>query len=206
MNLYIQKLTEYINEINIGDKAKIIVNDRVAAAGVVYKIGENGEKMVLLIQRAKDDHWPLHWEFPRGGCDKPIGEASTKCAMREVKEETGLDVELEGFLGKFEYLAKGGTQRTTCYNYLCKMKNPDQKIVLKKNPESGVLEHEAYKWITQIGEAELLLFPDQKKIIEKVLSVDNPISVTPSNIFTKNDTIEEYLNGIQKDKNDNSKD
>lgn len=160
-----------------------------AAAGVICKEGENGEKMVLLIQRAADDFWPLHFEFPRGKCDKPIGENTQHCALREIKEETGLDVEIVKFLDKFEYLADKGTRKTTCYNFLCKMKNPNQKIKLSK-------EHGAFKWITQISEAALMILSDQKRTLEKVLSKENSISSTPDNQFTKNNSIDEHLERI----------
>lgn len=161
-----------------------------AAAGVIMKEGENGERLILLIQRSSDDHWPLHYEFPRGKCDKPVGEPIIKCLKREIKEETGLDVTPIRFIDKFEYLADGGKRKTICYNYLCKMKNPDDKIKLSK-------EHDDYKWISEVGEAELLVMPDQKDTIEKVLNPERSITDEPENTFTKNNKIEEYLNWLQ---------
>ena len=56
---------------NDEDKVKIIIP---VTAGLIVKEGENGEKLLLLIQRAKEDHWPNFWEAPRGKCDKPMGE------------------------------------------------------------------------------------------------------------------------------------
>ena len=38
-----------------------------------------------------------HWSFPAGYVDR--GEVVEEGALREVKEETGLDVELDGFVG-----------------------------------------------------------------------------------------------------------
>ena len=155
MNL--KKLINHI-EMTIGDeqKAETIM---IVAAGVICKEGENGEKMVLLIQRSKDDHWPLHFEFPRGKCDKPIGEPPDKCMYREIKEETGLDVEIVKFLDKFIYFADDGKRKSICYNFLCKMKDPNQKIKLSH-------EHDSYKWITQMGEVNLMVLPDQRKTLE----------------------------------------
>ena len=162
----------------------------IVAAGVIVKEGENGERMVLLIQRAPDDHWPNHWEFPRGKCDRPIGESVDRCALREIKEEVGLDVEIVSFLDKFQYLADKGKRRSICYNFLCKMKEPSQKIKLSK-------EHSAYRWVTQMGEVELMVMPEQMKTLELALSKDNSIYTTPKNSFTKNNTIEEFLKRIQ---------
>jgi 8-oxo-dGTP pyrophosphatase MutT (NUDIX family) len=182
-----KKLRDHLEMIGDEDKVETIVK---VAAGIIMKEDENGTKKILLIQRAAEDHWPLHFEFPRGKCDKTPNEKIIPCLKREIKEETGLDVEPVEFLGKFEYLADQGKRRSICYNYLCEMKNPDQKVVFKKTP-GGIIEHQGYKWITQAGEAELLVHPDQKRFIQQVLSTENPIVSTPENSFTKNNQIEE---------------
>ena len=155
-----------------------------AAAGVIARVVDDDRVEILLIQRASDDHWPLHWEFPRGKCDKPIGEDLIHCLKREVKEETGLDIKAIEKVDVHEYLAEGGKRKTYCHNYLCIMKNPDQPIKLSK-------EHDNYKWITELGEVELMVMPEQKKTLEKVLNTDRSIVSYPHN--DENQTIEEYL-------------
>ena len=179
----VKKLVRHLE--TIMSDYKDVKEHMTAAAGVIVK-EEGGQKYILLIQRSSDDHWPNHFEFPRGKCDKPIGENVNHCALREIKEETGLDVEIIELIDTFEYLADGGKRHTKCFNYLCKMKDPNQKVKLSK-------EHKSFRWISQLGEAELMIMPDQVKTIEKVLSNDNSISTTPENSFTKNDMIEEYL-------------
>jgi 8-oxo-dGTP diphosphatase len=157
-----------------------------AAAGVIVKEDENGTKQILLLQRARDDHWPNHWEFPRGKCDKGKNEDTMICAKREIKEECGLDIRIIGLVDTIEYLADAGKRLTTCYNYLCVMENPEQEVKLSS-------EHQDYKWISEIGEVELLVLSDQKKTIEKALNSDRSIVSYPENEFTQNNTIEEYL-------------
>jgi len=166
----------------------------VAAGGVVYKIGDNGEVLVLLIQHSHEDHWPDMWEFPRGKCDKPIGESPRHCVVREVKEETGLDVEVVRFIDKFIYLADKGTRKTICYNYLCRMKDPNQQVKLRVNLESGIREHQAYKWIMSAALSNLALMPEQARTLRKVFSFD--LTTEPEE--SKTDVIEEYLNRLQK--------
>lgn len=189
MKLYKKVLVESL----IGDEDKIeyVMN---VAAGIVMKIDEDERKQILLIQRSSDDHWPLHWEFPRGKCDKPIGESLFKCAQREIKEETGLDVEALTLIDTFEYIADRGKRKSICHNFLCRMKNPDQKIKLSK-------EHQDYKWISEMGEAEMMVMPDQKKSIEKALNSDRSIVSYPDNTFTKNNRVEEYLQWLSLKKN-----
>ncbi|NYG59717.1 8-oxo-dGTP diphosphatase [Nocardioides daedukensis] len=56
----------------------------ITAAGVVVR----SKDQVLLVHRPKYDDW----SFPKGKLDR--GEHITACAVREVREETGLDVRL----------------------------------------------------------------------------------------------------------------
>ena len=55
------------------------------------------------------------YSIPGGGCDP--GEGLTHAALREVREETGIEVELTGIL-KIEYHAKGTPKRK---NYFCSL-------------------------------------------------------------------------------------
>jgi mutator protein MutT len=176
---------EFLKE-NISANAKIKKKITVAAGVIVREDEESGRKQVLLIQRASEDHWPNHWEFPRGKCDKGDSDKPEACAKREIKEETGLDVRIIEIIDTFEYIADRGERQSTCYNYLCEQTKKSQKVVLSK-------EHKDYKWISEVGEAELLMLPDQKKTLEKILNSDREISSTPENDFTKNNTLEEYL-------------
>jgi len=153
------------------------------AGAVVMRINEDERKQVLLIRRSVDDHWPLHYEFPRGKCDKPVGEKLIHCLKREVKEETGLDVIPLKLIDKFSYIADKGTRKSTQYNFLCKLKNPNQKIKLSK-------EHDQFRWVGSVGEVELLVYPELKKTISKVLNVDEQIVNYPENEL-EDESIEE---------------
>lgn len=178
---------------------KKLVNDKIkkrvrmnAAAGLIVKEGNSGEKLLLLIQRAAKDHWPHHWEFPRGKCDQGPQEDLISCLKREVKEETGLDIIPKHKIDDFQYLADKGTRLTTCHNFYCELKDPDQPVKLSH-------EHDRYKWVQSMGEIEMMVFPDQKRTAEKVLNVNSKIVNYPENDFTVNNRIEEYLSYIQKE-------
>ncbi|GAA1506394.1 NUDIX domain-containing protein [Streptomyces synnematoformans] len=50
----------------------------------------------ILLQRRRDNGL---WALPGGGMD--LGDTLPGCAVREVKEETGLDVEVTGVVGTY---------------------------------------------------------------------------------------------------------
>jgi mutator protein MutT len=158
-----------------------------AAAGVIYKEYTDGRRKILIIQRAKEDHWPLFYEFPRGKCDKPKGESVVKCVKREVKEETGIDIKLEKLLGKYEYYADGGNRHTVCFVFQCRMLNHEQEVKLSK-------EHQQYMWVTEAGQAQNILLPDQINFAKMVLNPERQISNVDDQSTNK---LEEVLRQIQ---------
>ncbi|WP_224392564.1 NUDIX hydrolase [Pseudonocardia sp. ICBG1293] len=73
------------------------VKHSVSVAGVVL----NEARQVLIIQR-KDNR---HWEPPGGVLE--IDESPQSGVRREVKEETGLDVEVDTLTGVYKNVEKG---------------------------------------------------------------------------------------------------
>lgn len=65
-------------------------NSLVPSVNVVV-LNDEGE--FLLIRRSDNDNWAL----PGGAMD--LGESLSQAAMREVKEETGIDCEITGLIG-----------------------------------------------------------------------------------------------------------
>ncbi len=166
---------------------KITTRTKVACGVIIRE--SDGEKEVLLLRRSPDDHWPLHYDLPRGNCDKPLGEKLLHCLHREVKEEAGLDIIPVGYIDKFTYIADEGTRHTTQYNFLCRMKDPNQQVRLSE-------EHSEHVWVSSVGEIELFLNPEMKKTVVKVLNPNEKIVDYPENEMSE-ETIEEYLKKIQ---------
>src|SRR3954470_11169914 len=61
----------------------------------VTAVVRDGDGRILLIHRTDNDLWAL----PGGGHD--IGERITETVVREVREETGIDVEVDNIVGLY---------------------------------------------------------------------------------------------------------
>ena len=76
---------------------------------------------VLIAQRKDDAHQGGRWEFPGGKCE--TGEAPADCAVRETREETGLDV---GVLEAWPVITHEYPDRTvTLHPFLCWARTAD---------------------------------------------------------------------------------
>jgi len=71
--------------------------ERVFSAGGVVFRGNNSSREVLLCGRSNDGLWCL----PKGTPER--GESMQQTASREVREETGVEVESEGIVGDIRY-------------------------------------------------------------------------------------------------------
>ena len=76
--------------------AKSRVETPVSAGGVVYQMNA-GRLETVLCGRSQ----PVRWSLAKGTPD--AGETLEQTALREVREETGLEVEIDGPLGSIEY-------------------------------------------------------------------------------------------------------
>jgi len=77
------------------------VNTRseVSAGGVVYRRSDDGVEIVLAARRTR--RGDLAWGLPKGLIEPE--ETPEEAAVREVREETGLEAEVEASLGDIRY-------------------------------------------------------------------------------------------------------
>ena len=76
--------------------AKSRVETPVSAGGVVYQMNA-GRLETVLCGRSQ----PVRWSLAKGTPDP--GETLEETALREVREETGLEVKIDGSLGSIDY-------------------------------------------------------------------------------------------------------
>ncbi len=75
---------------------RLRIEDIVSSGGIVYRIGEAGPE-IALVGRSAEHLWGIPKGTPRAG------ESLDQTAVREVTEETGLEVAIERKVGEIEY-------------------------------------------------------------------------------------------------------
>jgi 8-oxo-dGTP diphosphatase len=132
-----------------------------SAGGVVYR--KTNSKVEFLIVQHSGHH---RWVLPKGWIEK--GESKEQAALREVKEEAGVEAEIEEYLGDFTifYTDKNVNPeekvRKTNYFYLMKYISGDSEI------DHG-WEVENTLWLDPAQAIEKLDYPGEKKMVEKAL-------------------------------------
>lgn len=99
--------------------------NRIVPATTVFT--QDADERVLLIQRSDNGLWAL----PGGGQD--FGESITDTAIRETKEETGIDVKVTGLVGIY-------TDPTHLVEYSDGEVRQQFSICLRAQPIGGKLE------------------------------------------------------------------
>ncbi len=116
--------------------SKNIIQKVVVGAIVVHK------NKILLLQRAlNEESFPGLWELPSGR--REDFESSVQAVKREVKEETGLNVEVVAPMNTFEYVIekKDIIKDTTQINFLVKIKGKPGVKITK--------EHDNFAWVNK---------------------------------------------------------
>lgn len=123
----------------------------------VSVIIHRGDGKVFIAKRKHDRTMPNKWEFPGGKVE--ASETLAMCAIREIKEETFLNVTLQKYLG-YEQVFNGKNQFELHY-FTAKLDEENTQIVLS--------EHSKYQWeeIAYLHKYDLPAL--QFKTIEKYL-------------------------------------
>lgn len=84
---------------------EIIEKAKTKQSSAVWVRNSMGE-VALQLRSADDDRYPLHWDVSAAGGIK-AGESPQDAAMRELKEELGIEAKVE-FIEEFLYEGEGG--------------------------------------------------------------------------------------------------
>lgn len=108
------------------------------SSGIIAVNDKGGTRRVLLLKSFG------FWDFPKGGLD--ADESKMSAAIREMKEETGIG-DIEFPWGKVYYSTEWFGRERKRVHYFIAMSKVDT-VILEKNPITGNIEHDEYRWAT----------------------------------------------------------
>ena len=122
-----------------------------SSCGAVVFNEEKEERQFLLIRNRRS----AHWGFPKGHIE--LGETKEETAIREVLEETGLNIEIvPGFVKSSEYVIQGKIEKSVSI-YLGKTSDFNYKIQEEEIEECG--------WYTYDEALRILNYENDKYIL-----------------------------------------
>lgn len=134
---------------------------RKIVAGAILK-----NNKVLIIQRSPDEGlYPNMWELPSGKREEL--ENTNQALLREVKEETGLDVKILKILSVFDYQieTENEIRDATQISYLVE--------IIGENDVKLSPEHQNFAWIGIDDIENYDITKETKSVIAKALKVPN---------------------------------
>jgi bis(5'-nucleosidyl)-tetraphosphatase len=123
-----------------------------SCGAIVYR-KHHGNLEILLIKHINSGHW----SFPKGHVEE--GESEMETAVREIKEETGIDVIIDPtFRETVSYYPKKDTQKIVVY-FIAKAKN------YELNPQEAEIAD--IKWVDVGCANSILTYDNDKTIVNK---------------------------------------
>ena len=136
------------------------VENPVSAGGVVYQMN-SGRLETVLCGRSQ----PVRWSLAKGTPDS--GETLEQTALREVREETGLEVEIDGSLGSIDYWfadrGKDVRYHKTVHFYLMV---PVGGATDKHDPEFDVVQ-----WFDAKEALKTLAYANEVNVLQRALDL-----------------------------------
>ena len=126
----------------------------VLKAGAIILSKNNPDKIAIIYRKEEND-----FSFPKGHLE--AGETLEQCAIRETKEETGLDIQIVSILSVIPYTNKSDGHVETTY-YLAR--SIDDSAV---QPEPGV----DVFWMTISEALEKISYENLRQFLKETVSI-----------------------------------
>ena len=136
------------------------IRPRVRVAGILIE-----DDRILLIEHTKNNR--KFWLVPGGGVD--WGESAAEALIREFKEETSLDIEVEKFLFISETIAPDKQKHVI--NLYFKIKKVENSSNIMKLGEEKILTD--LRFIPEDEIKNIKLYPNIKEKLIKLLNKEN---------------------------------
>lgn len=141
-------------------KRKDPVVDLVSAGGVVYRF-RNGQPEIVVCGRS--DRGLL--SLPKGTPES--GETREQTALREVAEETGLAVKIDGFIGEIDYWFVHPVDAVRCH------KRVYYYLMTATGGDLSLHDHEfdTAEWVAADKARQTLTYENEAAIVQEALSL-----------------------------------
>lgn len=134
---------------------------QVSAGGAVFRPGASGPEIALISVGT-----PPRWQLPKGIIDK--AETPEHAAVREVREEAGIDAGIDGLIEKAEYWYQatdsGGRVRYHKFVYFYRM------TYIRGDVADHDDEVNEAGWFSADEAVAMLAFRSEREIVEKAIA------------------------------------
>ncbi len=151
---------EFQGRLQLFMKNKASVVQFVSAGGVVYRDNGHGPEVVLCGRNS-----PELWALPKGTPE--MGETREQTAVREVSEETGLDVKTQCFIDSIQYWFVRPSDGMRCHKTV---------LYYLMDPIGGDTsrhdhEFDQVQWFSVEDALKTMSYGNEAKVVEKGLSL-----------------------------------
>lgn len=134
--------------------------EQVSAGGVAFRENEHGFEIAIILTIPE-----RRWQLPKGMIDE--GETPEQAAVREVREEAGIETELLETLGRTEYwfTADRDGRRTRFHKYV------HWFLLRYAGGDVADHDHEVHeaRWVGIDEGLNLLVFKNEREMVEKAV-------------------------------------
>jgi len=152
---------------SLPEKAKIQTLEQVSAGGAAFRVNDSGYEIALISVNPS-----RRWQLPKGLVD--AGETPETAALREVREEAGIETELLSKIETIEYWYVGDNRgervRFHKFVHFFLLKYTDGNVA---NHDSEVIEA---RWVKAEEAVEMLAFKSEREIVRKAIKLINNFS------------------------------
>ena len=143
-------------------KSNLPTFEQVSAGGVVYR--RTGREIEVALVHVVPE---LRWQLPKGVIDE--GETSEQAALREVREESGLEAELLELVHTSEYwfTVERRGERCLCHKFV------DYYLMEYRAGNVEDHDHEVAeaRWVTVATALDMLFFQSDRDIVAKAATM-----------------------------------
>jgi len=138
--------------------AKVVTRDQISSGGVAFRLQDS--RMEIAIVSVKPS---LRWQLPKGIVDP--GESPEVTAVREVREEAGIETDLLSLIETIEYW-----YRSTKYGKPIRF-HKFVHFYLLSYRSGNVADHDhevaEARWVSVEEAIELLAFKSEREVVKK---------------------------------------